>query len=183
MGLARATGTIVFTACVLLPACNHDPTPSELLQNRKVDEKQKARAVEAANDFRQSFNSGACRPIYDRAAAYFRSEESEDWLHDCQRLRKELGSWRDFRVVLTRRCGKPDVVICLAGSADFEKQTTEVGIDIVLDGDRALLRSLSIRDGDQHWTQIPRLPLPFPQWRRRWIDPPPAKSPEHGVAL
>jgi hypothetical protein len=167
----------LFAACLLLAACHRHSAPADLLEEMPVDASLQARALEAVDNFRAGFNAGACQPIYDQASPYFRSQNSEDWLHDCHRLRRELGPWQRFQVSFTSRYGKPEVVVLVMGSAEFERQATEVSINVVLIGDKAYLRSFSVRDGDQHWTDLP------PHHPPRWADPPPAKSSENGIAL
>jgi hypothetical protein len=170
----------LFAACLLFPACHRHPTPEDLLENVPADAGQQAQALEATDNFRVSFNTGACQPIYDQASRDFRSQDSEDWLRDCHRLRQQLGSWRNFKLKFAQRYGKHEVFVFVVGSAEFERQTTEVSLNVVLVGDKAYLRSFSVKDGDRHWTHSPPL-----QWNdhRRWADPPPPKSPENGIAL
>jgi hypothetical protein len=170
----------LIAACLLLAACHLHPAPTDLLEDMPADASLQARALEAVDNFRIDFNASACQPIYDQASPLFRLQTSEDWLHDCHRLRQELGSWRRFRMSSTQRYGKPQLFVFVVGSAEFERQATEVGINMVLVGDKAYLRSFSVRDGDQHWTDLPPPPRSNP---RQWADPPPVKSPENGVAL
>jgi len=46
----------------------------------KVEDWQNAQAVAAANRLREAFNNSACEPIYTAAAAYFRSQDSVEWM-------------------------------------------------------------------------------------------------------
>ena len=169
---------IAAIACLLLASCHRHPASADLLEEMPVDANLQARALDAVDNFRAGFNASACQPIYDQASPYFRSQNSEDWLHDCHRFRQELGSWQRFQVSFAQRFGKPEVVVFVVGSAEFERQTTEVGINVVLVGDKAYLHSFSVRNGDQHWTDLPPRLNP-----RKLADPPPAKSPENGIAL
>jgi hypothetical protein len=170
----------LFAAFLLIPACHRRSAPRDLSEDMPADAGQQARALAAVEGFRASFNSNACQPIYDAASPDFRSQNSEDWVRDCQRLRQQLGGWQRFRMSFAHIYGKPQVDVFVMGSAEFERQTTEVGINLVLIGDKAYLRTFSVRDGNQHWTELPPLPLPY---HPRLADPPPTKSPENGIAL
>jgi hypothetical protein len=175
--MPRSLSAIVL-AGGLLSAC-HRPTPGDLLDHMKVDERQKARALDVVNNLREAFNGGSCQPIYIDAAGYFKAEELEDWLADCRSLKNELGSWRSFELKSVARCGKPEFVVCLTGSAEFEKQRTEVRIAVQLNAGGDQLHSLSIQDGERHWTGAPHWSSPG---RSPLGDPPRKKSPKDGLA-
>ncbi len=166
----------LFAACLLLPTCHRRPPADEPLEHMRVDDGQKARAIDATNQFREIFNNSDCLPIYDKAAANFRTQDSQDWERECERL-KELGSWRSFQITDTERCAAPEVVVCVIGPAEFEKGQTEIGIAWLLGKDGARLFWLAIKEDEWHWRQIP--PIPF---GHRWIDPPRMKSPKDSLA-
>jgi hypothetical protein len=90
-----------------------------------------------------------------------------------------LGSWRSFEFKSAVKCGKPEFVVCFTGSAEFEKERTEVRIAVQLNADGDQLHSLSIQDGDRHWTGAPHWSSPG---RSPLSDPPRKKSSKDGLA-
>lgn len=180
MKLPRVVGATVFLVCLLSAACarNH-PSPGELLDHAKVDAAQQARAVAVVNHLREDFNGEACPSIYYAAAGFFQSEELGDWLEDCRQMKHELGSWRSFTFESAIKCGKPELVVCLIGSAEFEKERIGVRIAVQLSADGDQLHTLSIDGRGRRWMQSPHWPYPT---RRPWTDPPPKRTPKEGLA-
>jgi hypothetical protein len=171
---------IILVAWLFTIACNRgQPTPNELSEHMKVDDGQQALALTAVNVLREEFNSGACQRIYGEAAGYFQAEEFEEWARDCQRLRNDFGLWQSFKFRAARRCGRPEFVVCLSGSAEFENKSTDLSVALVLSGKSTQLRSLAVRDGDHHWTYIPHGSAPSPG---PLMDPPGPKSPKDSIA-
>jgi hypothetical protein len=169
----------LFAAYLLLLACHRHPAPRDLSEN-VPDAQQQALALAAVESFRASFNAGSCHPVYDQGAPDFHSQNAENWVRDCQRLRQQLGSWQRFQVRSAQRYGKAVIAVLIVASADFERQATEVRINVVLLGSKAYLSTFSVRDSQQRWTDLPPLPLPYAP---RWADPPLPKSPRNGLAL
>jgi hypothetical protein len=180
MKLLRVVGGIVSLACLLLPACNRDhSSPSDLLDHKKVDVAQQARALAVVNHLRGDFNDEACQSIYNAAAGFFKAEEFGDWLDDCHQMKNDLGFWSSFGFESAMRCGKPEFVVCLIGSGEFERDRTEVRIAVQLNAEGDQLHTLSIQGRDRRWWQIPHWSSGIP---RRLSDPPRKKSPKDGLA-
>ena len=166
----------IILACLLLAACHRRQRAETPWEDMKVEEWQNARAVDAANRFREVFNDGSCAPIYAAAAPYFRSQDSLEWASECERLKKELGTWRRFQIAFTERCAMPEVVVCVTGAAEFEKGRTEIGLAWLLDKNGTRLFWIALKESEQHWRQIPQRPL-----LRRLIDPPPIRAIQNGT--
>lgn len=166
----------IFAAFLLISACHRHPRAADSLLEMKVEDWQKAQAADAANHFREIFDNTGCLPIYDEAAAHFRSQGSQDWARECERLKKELGPWKSFQITDAQRCAAPEVVICVFGPAKFEKEQTEIEVAWLLSKGGAQLYWLAVKEGERNWRLIPPMPS-----RHRWIDPPPVKSPKDSL--
>jgi hypothetical protein len=172
--MPRTLGAIIL-ASLLLPACHRHPPVEDPSEYMKVEEWQKAQAIDAANGLREVFNNSACEPIYTAAAAHFRSQNSVEWTRECERLKKDLGTWRSFQITYTGRCALPGVVVCVGGTAEFEKGHSQIDLAWLLNTDGAQLFWLALKKGDGRWLQLPPRPFLY-----RLIDPMPIKAIQNG---
>jgi hypothetical protein len=146
-----------------LAACRRHPDRRDPFRDVKVEDWQKTQAEAAAIRLREIFNSSACQPIYDAAAAYFRAnQDSIDWNTECEQLKKQLGSWQSFQVAGTERCGMPEVLVCVGGPAAFEKGNKQIYLAWLLTQTGPQLFWIAIQEDEQHWKQIPPAPLLHP---------------------
>lgn len=181
MTLPRSLCAIVFTALLLSSACRRHPHRDEPFRRTKVDDGQKAKLVDAVSHLRAEFNTGTCEFIYDEASAHFRSQDPKEWRRECALLKEELGSWRSFQVKVAEKWSEREPIVCVIGTAEFEKQVQQIGIVWTLEHNGVQLISIFMREhDDQEWMEIPSRPGLI---RRPWVDPPSAKSPDNSVAL
>jgi len=141
----------------------------------KVEDWQKEQAVVAAERLRGVFNNSACEPIYAAAAAYFRTQDSLDWSSECERLKKELGSWQSFQVTDSQRCAAPEVVVCIGGPAEFDKGKKQIELAWLLTLRGPQLFWIVVQEDERHWKQIPPRPFLY-----RLMDPLPVRVIQNG---
>ncbi len=165
---------VVLIASLLLPGCGHQRRAQNSALDVRVESWQKAQAVAASDRLREVFNSNACAPIYAAASAYFKTQSSFDWDTECQRLKKQLGSWRGFQVTYAQRCGG-EVIVCIHGPAEFEKGQKEIEVAWLLTQHGPELEWIALKESEQHWKQIPQRP-----WLYRLMDPIPIKVTKNG---
>jgi hypothetical protein len=176
-GMARATATFVAVLLVLGTACTGDRRTAQTPVDMPVDAPQRILALDAVNALRDSFNTASCQSIYDQAAAFFRTQASEQWIGQCNGLQEGLGSWQSFRVQGFQRCGSPEVIVCVGGVAGFSKDEKEMKVALRLDHGHAQLAWLRLRQSQNVWVEIP----PRLQ-HRRFQDPPPRPPLNRGQA-
>jgi hypothetical protein len=156
-------------------ACHRHPQVDRPITETKVEEWQRANATDAANRFRESFNTSTCEPMYNAAAAYFRTQSSREWVAECEQLKKKLGSWRSFQVTDTQRCASREVVVCVHGLAEFENGVQEIDTAWLLNSSGPQLFWIAIKRDERHWRQIPEMPF-----LHKLIDPIPIKVIQNG---
>lgn len=174
MVLPRALYAIIFAASFVSPACHRHHRVGSDLDDIKAESGQTALALSAVGRLREAFNSSACQAS-NEAGAKFASQSAADSEYECEHLRKDLGPWLNFRFEFTERCAAPEVVVCVVGVAEFEKQSGEVSAWL-LRNNGAQLVWLALKQDEWHWMQIP------PRTRGKSIDPPPLKLTKDSLA-
>ena len=160
MSNLSTVGAVVF---LLVSGCGGVPKQTII----RVDEAQRALAVDATSGLREMFNSDGCGSIYSEASSYFRSQSREGWMNECERLRGKLGNWESFEVKGVVPCATSnlDVFACVYGSATFASAAYQVEVGWLLEEGRARLDSLFLDNGEK-WAFPPTY-----RYRPRY-DPP-----------
>jgi hypothetical protein len=149
-GLGAATALLWCGSCARRDVSDLQP----------ATEQQKILAAKAIEQLRVVFSAGACQSIYDNAAKAFRSQTEEDWLYQCDRLRKTLGEWRSFSVrsletyQSTPAKRNSNQLLLIEVSAQFSKTTRTLGMTWTLNADAMQLTSLTLEERGE-WIQIP----------------------------
>lgn len=129
-------------------------------------------AREADQKLLEAFNRGACQRVFQGATFFTRRYTDQDWLTDCEQLRRELGVWHSSDFRSTEVCGAPGEVVCVDGAVTFNKGRCALETAWSLRGGAAkLLFLVIVHDGKE--LQIP------PSRHRELFDPPsslPAKN-------
>lgn len=165
---ARVLGTCVVWASLV--GCNHGRDAVASTFELPVHAADRAIALGAVTNLREMFNGGDCLPIYQGAAAHFRSHPLDSWIVACEGLHANLGTWRDFSATWVRRCGAPERVVCVSGSAAFASGVRPLETIWRLHDGRADLMVFGWQDG-RKWIQIPPVP------GREFHDPPAKNHP------
>ena len=80
-----------------------------------------ALVLNGVSRLRNAFNRGDCQSIFDEAELVFRLSRSQQaWLDECERMRKKLGSWRNFQKYLEYGPGVP-LSVMVYGEAEFAR--------------------------------------------------------------
>jgi hypothetical protein len=140
----------------------------------ETGEAQRIKVLASIDQIRASFNSGACLAIYDSASRNFRNQDSTDWLSRCAELKQSFGSWSTFSLTNIWRPPDAPEVFVIAGTAQFDRKSAEIGFSFHLTNGSVRLDTISFRKTERQWENIPDQFLRrFP----RFQDPLPPKSP------
>ena len=173
MSASRASFAAVLS--MLLVGCSGHAKQRALVLET-AGKPREALALAGVSRLREAFNRGACQSIFDEADLVFRLRQSQKaWLSECERLRRNLGSWRSFQAHLAHGPGVPLSVV-VYGQAEFARgrwrARTRLETVWHFDRGRAELFSLFL-DGE---------PIPMRSWpwdpRKRYWDPPPKRNRE-----
>jgi hypothetical protein len=149
---------------LFLPGCSSIARQSAPMLD-SAGKTREASALDGVKRLREAFNQGACQSIFSEADPVFRLRQSpQDWLNECQRMRRELGRWQSFQAKLQHSPGIPLRVV-VYGEGRFSRGRRHLETVWHFDRGRAELFSLYL-DG----TRVP--PSPF-RPRDRYMDPPP----------
>ena len=114
-------------------------------------QKQRDMAIDATRQLQQQYNDRTCKQIYEDASSYFhRHEPLEQWLADCQEMRRRFGEWRDFTPEMSNdypfgRVG----VVWVSGPARFDTGTVRMRVDWDLAQGRAALFNVQIEHNNE----------------------------------
>ena len=137
-----------------LSGCNNTPKRAVA----EVDNQHQRLAISGIEKLRQALNAGECESIYDAAIDDFRrSEEKQDWLTKCGRIRDKWGRWDAFTAAYWYK--PDDIAVAVEGRAAFQKGDCSIHVVWILDHERVRLRWLFLNAGS---AQIEAPPLPTP---------------------
>lgn len=155
--------TLSYVALLLLNACENTAHSNQI----SLLQQQRTSAIVAANNLLKLFDKGACDMVYQQASAQFRSQAPNDWVGQCEQLRKKIGPWRTFTADWWTPCGSGGAW-CLEGTAVFGKDRYYMVTGWLLKNGSPRLLYLSFARGGRQLETIPPL---GPQ--RILVDPPP----------
>jgi hypothetical protein len=162
----------IVAACLIMPACHrHHRASEDPFDGMKVEDSQRALALNAVDRIRETLSADACQSIYTGASERFRVREAKEWDSFCQQVADRFGSWRTFQFEWIQRCGGPDVIVCVEGRAEFEKTATDIFVGFLLTGKSAQLNSIQFQKAGEDWMNFPPF-HPLEPLR----DPPPPRS-------
>ncbi len=108
--------------------------------------KQRRLAEQSMSTLQAAWNRDDCASIYDESDGYFRRNQPRDkWLAKCADLRKQLGTWQNFRVRDGAVWPFGSVgIVWVEGSADFVGGPHKVRADFTLEDNDAKLFNLQL---------------------------------------
>lgn len=119
-------------------------------------EQQKTIAVQATNRLRKLLSENRCDDAFQDVWSA-RHIKSGNWKSQCESLREDLGTWKDFRIESATSCDMPKTVL-LDGFATFERDQFDVLMCWSLRDSRhpELLFMRMGREG-KVWSQMPEM--------------------------
>lgn len=167
LGVLRGASLVAF---LLLQACTQAST-----RRFQIEESERTLAVDAVQQLRRDLNVGACQHIYESAAQFFRSQASEDWRGQCERLRDTLGTWLTFDASRAIGCTLQNNIriILIEGLGDFQNGGRRLSALWIVGNGRAELGEMSVAIDANHWLYMP----PRRSRRPSFEDPPMFRAP------
>jgi len=170
-GLGFAALTALFST--LLAGCGRDRLVNQV--DLPVSKQEEALALNGANKLRELFNKGECQTIFDHAAFAGGSYSQKSWLDDCTQLHEDMGEWSSFDPSSAITCGGPERIVCIDGSAQFEKGSHSLELGWLLSSAGARLLFLVVQGTNG--------PIQIPPMQQRLVDPPPWRNDKDVAAM